>query len=116
MRWLILTIGVLLASFLVRGITYGDNWLTLFAASLVLGILNTLARPVLMLLSFPFILITFGLFIIIINAGLLLFTSWLLQHHGFHVAGFWPALWGALIISLVNMVLSKPEPRRNRNI
>ena len=111
-RWIILTIGVLLATFLVPGIDC-PRWPTLFAASLVLGILNTLAKPLLMALTFPFILVTFGLFIVIINAGLLLTTSWLLQNHGFYVEGLRSALLGSIVISLVTIVFSHPQPRRN---
>jgi putative membrane protein len=102
--WLINTLAVLAAVYVVSGIHY-QKPLDLFMASLVLGILNAVLRPVLMLLAFPLLLFTLGLFRFVINALLLYFVGSLLQPH-FKVDGFWDAFWGALIISLVSSVLN----------
>ena len=102
-RWLVTTIAVLVAAHLVPGIGY-DGWGALLGASLLLGIINAFVRPILLLLSLPFIIITMGLFIFVINALLLLLVSKIVP--AFHVAGFWSAFFGAIIISLVSWILS----------
>ena len=102
--WLINTLAVLVAIYLVQGIHY-EKWLDLFVASLVLGILNAVLRPILMVLALPLLVFTLGLFQIIINASLLFFVGYVLRPH-FYVDGFWAAFWGALIISLVSVVLN----------
>jgi putative membrane protein len=103
-RWLISTVAVLVATYIVPGIHY-EHWLDLLVATFVLGILNTFVRPLLMLLSLPLLLVTLGLFTLVINAGLLLLVGWLLSPK-FQVAGFGPALLGALVISVVTLVLN----------
>ena len=102
-RWLVTTIAVLVAAHLIPGISY-DGWGTLLGASLLLGIINAFVRPILLLLSLPFIIITMGLFIFVINALLLLLVSQIVP--AFQVAGFWSAFFGAIIISLVSWILS----------
>jgi putative membrane protein len=100
-RWAIITLGVLVASNIVSGIDY-DNWEDLLVASLILGILNAFVRPIMMLLSLPLVVFTFGLFIWIINA-LLLYSVGLMMED-FKVAGFGTALIGALIISFISLL------------
>ncbi|HVM49235.1 MAG TPA: phage holin family protein [Candidatus Acidoferrum sp.] len=101
--WLINTLAVLVACYVVTGITY-QKPLDLFVASLVLGILNSFIRPVLMVLTFPLLLFTLGLFRLVINALLLYFVGSILQPH-FKVDGFWAAFWGALLLSVISSVL-----------
>jgi putative membrane protein len=98
------TLAVLVAGYLVTGIHH-EKTVDLFMASLLLGICNAVLRPFLMLLTFPLVLFTLGLFRFVINGCLLYFVGWLL-HPRFMVAGFWDAFWGALIISLVSSVLN----------
>lgn len=102
-NWVINILAVLVALYLVRGIHY-QKPLDLVVASLLLGILNELLRPLLMILTFPLVLLTLGLFRFVINALILYFIGYLLQPH-FYVDGFWDAFWGALIISLASVVL-----------
>jgi putative membrane protein len=102
--WVINTLAVLVAVHVVKGIGY-EKALDLLVASLLLGILNAVLRPVLMLLALPLLLMTLGLFRFVINALLLLFVGYLLRPH-FSVNGFWAAFWGALIISLISAVLN----------
>jgi putative membrane protein len=104
-RWIISTVAVLVATYVVPGIKYG-NWRDLLVATLVLGLLNSFLRPLLMLLSLPLLIVTLGLFTIVINAVLLLLVSWLLHDDHFHVAGFGSAFWGALVISIVSLLLN----------
>lgn len=102
-RWAVTTLAVLVATHLVKGIDY-DSLVALFAAALVLGILNALVRPVMLLLSLPLLVVTLGLFILVINAALLYLVGQLVK--GFHVASFGAAFWGALVISVVSLVVN----------
>ena len=104
-RWVISTLAVLVATYVVPGIKYGD-WRDLLVATLVLGLLNSFLRPLLMLLSLPLLIFTLGLFTIVINAVLLLLVSVLLGADNFRVDGFWSAFWGALVISVVSLLLN----------
>ena len=101
-RWLIYTAAALVASNIVTGIHY-DDAMSLVVATFVLGVLNTFLRPLLMILSLPLMILTLGLFTLIINALLLNFVGYLVR--GFHVDSFWAAFWGALVIGLVSVVL-----------
>src|ERR1700741_2721934 len=102
-RWIVTTIAVFVAAPIV-GINYGDRLGCLLGASLLLGIVNAFVRPVLLLLSLPLILVTLGLFILIVNALMLKFVGQIVSC--FQVPGFWPAFFGALISSIVSWVLS----------
>jgi putative membrane protein len=104
-RWIISTLAVLVATYVVPGITYGSA-VDLLIATLVLGLLNSFLRPVLMLLSLPLLIFTLGLFTIVINALLLLMVSALVGQSHFAVKGFWAAFWGALVISIVSLILN----------
>ena len=102
-RWIISTVAVLVAAKIVPGINY-DRWDDLVVAALVLGILNSVLRPLILLLSLPLLVLTLGLFTLVINAGMLYLVHLLLP--GFHVVGFWNAFFGALIISIVSLFLN----------
>lgn len=102
-RWAINTLAVLTAVYIVPGIHYQQP-LDLLVASLVLGILNAFLRPVLLFLALPLLLFTLGLFTLVINALLLYCVGFLLRPH-FFVDDFWGAFWGALVISVVAMLL-----------
>ena len=103
LRWLISTVSIILASYLVNGIRVSGFFSALFAA-VVLGTLNAVFRPILILLTLPLTILTMGLFIFIINALMLVMASGIIP--GFVVQGFWPAIFGSLIISIINWVLS----------
>lgn len=103
-RWLALVLAVFIAAHLsFLGIHY-DSAGALLAAALVLGVVNTFIKPLLMVITIPFILLSFGLFILFINATLFYFASALVD--GFHVDSFASALGGAVIVSIVNFLLS----------
>jgi putative membrane protein len=101
-RWLITTVAVLVATHVVKGINY-DTWQGLLVATLILGFLNAFLRPLLLLLSLPLLIVTLGLFTLVINALLLYLVG---QLKFFHVASFGAALWGALVISVVTIILN----------
>ncbi len=99
-RWVVTTLGVVVAANVVTGIRFDDTQ-GLLIASLVLGILNAILRPIMIVLALPLLIVTLGLFTLVINAGLLYFVGYLVKP--FHVEGFWPAFWGALVISIVSI-------------
>lgn len=103
--WTINTLAVAVAASIVSGIQYEGRILNLLIASLLLGILNAFIRPILRLLALPLILITLGLFFFVINAVLLWAVGQLMQPH-FSVDGFWSAFKGALIISVISLLLN----------
>ena len=104
--WIINTLAVLAAVYMVPGIRFKDDSLwTPFVTSLVLGILNAFIRPILMLLALPLLIFTLGLFTLVINALLLYFVSFLLGRY-FEVDSFGSAFLGALVISVVSLLLN----------
>ena len=103
-RWLVTTIGVLLADVWVDGIR-PQSFGALLEASLLLGLLNAFVRPLLMLISLPLLIVTLGLFVLVINAVLLSLVGGMLQP-GFVVDGFRSAFWGGVVISLVSLVVN----------
>jgi putative membrane protein len=102
-RWIVTTFAVFVAAPIV-GINYGDRLGCLLGASLLLGIVNAFIRPILLLLSLPLILVTLGVFILIINALMLKVVGAIVPC--FEVPGFWSAFFGAIIISIVSWLLS----------
>ncbi len=102
--WLINILAVLVAVYVVKGIHY-ERPLDLVIASLLLGVLNAVLRPALMLLALPLVIFTLGLFTLVINALLLLFVGDLMRPH-FQVDNFRAAFWGAVVISLVSVILN----------
>ena len=108
-KWLGTSFAVYLAAELVGGIEVDSFWTAIWVG-LLLGLLNTVVKPFLTLISFPLILVSFGLFLVVINAVLLIFCGDVVE--AFTVDGFWPAVWGSIIISFVSMLL---EPKSNKN-
>jgi len=92
----------------VGGITYEGDWLGLALVALIFGLVNAFIKPVLRFLACPLIILTLGLFTLVINAFMLLLTSALAVglNLGFHVADFGAAFWGGLIVSIVSVILS----------
>jgi len=108
-RWIITSLALAVAAWLVPGIHVAREGIGAFAGmAIVLGLVNAIVRPILKLLSCPLILLTLGLFVLIINAATLMIASSLAvsMHIGFYVDGFWSAFWGALIVSIVSVILT----------
>ena len=129
-RWVISTVAALVATYLVPGIKY-QTWVDLFVATFSLGLLNVFVRPILMLFSLPLLIFTLGLFTLVINALLLYFVGYVLPPK-FIVSSFGAAFWGALVITIVSLILNSltgtggarfkvethkgsPPPRRDRD-
>ncbi len=104
-RFAINATGLFLASVIVPGIEIGD-WQSLLAGTAIFAIVNMLVRPVALVLTFCLVLVTFGLFVIIVNAAMLGATAWAAGQLdlNFTVDGFWSAIFGALIISIVSFI------------
>ena len=102
-HWVVMALGVTLATKLVDGISC-DSTATLIVVVLLLSFFNAIIKPLLVLFTLPFIVLTLGLGVVVINALLFMFVGRLVD--GFHVAGFWPAVWGALVVSVTNLILS----------
>jgi putative membrane protein len=102
-RLLVAGLGLWLASALVPGIRIEGGW-TLVGSALLLGLVNAVVRPVLVILTLPFTILTLGLFLLVINAAMLGLVATLLD--GFRIAGFGSAVLGALILSLTGWLAS----------
>ncbi len=107
-RLLINAVALAAAEWLIDGITYTGDWIWLIGVALIFGIVNATISPLLKMLTCPLIVITLGLFTLVINALMLELTAWLAGFFdlSFRVDGFWPAFLGALVISIVSFVLS----------
>lgn len=110
-RWVITVIALAIAVTVVHGIRVEDTnaWIAFGVMALVLGFVNAFVKPILTFLSCGFIILTMGLFLLVINAGTLWLSSWIAQNWlniGFVVDNFWAALLGSIIVSLVSFVLS----------
>ena len=107
-RWMINAVGLYAAVWIVDGISYSGNWTGILWLALIFGLLNALLRPLLKFLTCPLIILTLGLFTLVINTVMLLLTSSVGQSFGFNfsVDGFWTALLGSLVISVVSIVMS----------
>lgn len=117
--WITNCIGLLIAAAVVPAIGYGHNAGTLILAGLVLGLVNFAVRPLVILLTLPAVILSFGLALLLINALMLWVTSKFVT--GLHVGGFWSTVAGALVMWVVNMVLApwtgsrRPVERRRRD-
>jgi putative membrane protein len=93
-----------------------DKLLPLLGVALILGVVSAFVKPVLKILSIPFIILTLGLFLLVINAAMLLLTGWLAGQLdiGFHVTGFWVAVGGAIVITVVGWFVDAVAGDRDR--
>jgi putative membrane protein len=107
-RLLVNAVALWVATRIVPGVSYVGEWLPFLGVALVFGLVSAFVRPVAKLLALPLIVLTLGLFALVVNGLMLWLTSELSATLGlgFHVAGFWPAFWGALVVSIVDMALS----------
>jgi putative membrane protein len=101
--WLFNTIALYVATWALSGLDYGSDWWVPLAAGLVFTLANLLLKPILTILSIPFIIVTLGVFYFLISVFMLYVTHWVVPQ--FTIAGFWWAALAAVIISIVNSVL-----------
>ncbi|MFU8815415.1 MAG: phage holin family protein [Pseudomonadales bacterium] len=96
-RIVIIALGLWLATALVPGVR-ADNATALLWAAVLLGVVNAVVRPVVVLLTLPITVLSLGGFLLVVNAGMLALVAWLIG--GFHVQGFFPALFGSIVVSV----------------
>ena len=108
LRLVINALGLWLATRLVDGISFDGEIAFLFVVALVFGAVNTIVKPILMVLTFPFLIVTLGLFLLVLNAAMLWLTGAISDAAGlgFHVSSFKAAFIGGLVVSIVSFVLS----------
>jgi putative membrane protein len=107
-RLLLNAVGLWVATRIVPGVSYSGGWLPFFAVAIIFGVINATLRPLTKILTCPLILLTLGLFALIVNGLMLWLTSSVsaAMGLGLHVDGFWAAFWGGLVVSIVSTVLS----------
>jgi putative membrane protein len=103
LRLLVSALGLWLAAVLVPGIEVYGAW-TLLGAALLLGIVNAVVRPLLVILTFPVTILTLGLFLLVINAAMLGLVAWMFD--GFTISGFWAAFFGAIVVAVTGWLAS----------
>ncbi len=104
-RWAFNVVELFVATWLLDGVTYGDQWWTLLIAAAVFTVVNALVKPILAILSIPFIIVTLGLFYFLINVLMLYLTSWVVPD--FDIRTFWWGALAAIIVSVVNWALNR---------
>jgi putative membrane protein len=110
LHWILRAMAIMITAYLLPGIIIKSFFVALVVA-VVLGLFNTILRPILIILTLPINILTLGLFTLVINAGLIMLTSNVVP--GFFVKSFWWALLFSLILSLVNAILHSLEPSKN---
>jgi putative membrane protein len=111
-HWLVLAFGLYVLTLITPlGITF-DRGEDLFWAAMVLILINTIVKPILIIISLPLVLFTLGLFLLVINALILEFLPHFV--HGFHVPGFWSAFFGALLLSIITGIFTRGDKRTLR--
>jgi putative membrane protein len=108
MHWLFNAAALWIAAYYLTGLDFNGTIVQLLLVAAVFGVVNSLLRPLLTVLTCPLIVLTLGIFTLVINALMLLVTGWLSTRWelGFSVNGFWPAFWGGLVVGLVSLLLS----------
>ncbi|OQA04225.1 MAG: Membrane protein of unknown function [bacterium ADurb.Bin400] len=107
-RWVVHALVLWLVAFILPGVTFANNW-SLLVTVIVLGLINALIRPVIILLTLPINLFTLGLFTLVINALMFWLASTVVK--GFEVEGFGAAFLGALLYSLLAMLVNSAKPK-----
>jgi putative membrane protein len=114
--WVFNTVALFVATWLLSGLSYGSDWWALLVAGFVFTLANVFLKPVLTVLSIPFIIVTFGIFYLLINVFMLFLTHWIVPQ--FTIASFWWAVLAAIIVSAVNGILNsffgRPRVERSR--
>ena len=101
-HWAITGLSLWVASHIFRGLTF-DSTSSLVVSALLLGFANAIVKPILIMLTLPLTLLTFGLFLLVINALVLLLVAWVVR--GFRISGFWTAFFASILISLLSIAI-----------
>jgi putative membrane protein len=113
LHWVLDAVALWVAAYLLPGLDFNGSIVRLLLVAAVFGLVNSILRPLLTVLTCPLIVVTLGLFTLVINAVMLLVTGWVSARWdlGFTVSGFWAAFWGGLVVGLVSLALSVIVPR-----
>jgi putative membrane protein len=113
-RWVSNVVALYVAAWLLSGVTYGDSWWSLLIAAAVFTVINAWVKPVVAVLSIPFIVVTLGIFYFLINVLMLYATDWVVPD--FEISGFGWGILAAIIVSVVNGILHPllPDPSERR--
>ena len=113
-RWAFNVAALFVTAWILSGVSYGNDWWTLLIAAVVFTLANAFVKPVLAVLSIPFIVVTLGIFYFLINVLMLYVTDWVVGD--FEIKTFWWGVLAAIIVSFVNMLLGPllPDPRERR--
>ncbi|MFV0405632.1 MAG: phage holin family protein [Propioniciclava sp.] len=120
-RFLVSSLALGLATWLLPGLSLdnvdarpADAAVTILLVAAIFGVVNALVKPLFIFVTSPLLLVTLGLFLLVVNASLLMLVGWVCTQLGvgWSVAGFWPALWGALLVSIVSFLLNSILPPR----
>jgi putative membrane protein len=114
LHWIFNGAALWVAAYFIPGLSFTGGLVQLFLVAAVFGVVNSLVRPLLTVLTCPLIVLTLGLFSLVINALMLLLTGWVSSYWdlGFTVSGFWAAFWGGLVVGVVSLILSLLFPGR----
>jgi len=110
LTWLLTAISLVITSYIVPGFHVNTFGAAVIAA-VVLGLANAIVRPILVLFTLPLTILSLGLFLLVINAITLLIVGYFTPNHGFRIDGFWPALFGSIVLSFVTGLLNKFVPQ-----
>ncbi len=113
LRWILFTLAVMLVAYIIPGITV-EGFMAAFILSVVIGLINVFLRPLLTFITLPINFLTLGLFGLILNALLLMLAGYIAP--GVTIEGFWPALWGSLLLGILGGGISLIGDKRNNNI
>ena len=108
-RWVVIAIALWVAVLIVPGLSKDGNISTWFIVAAIFGLVNAIIRPFVLLLSCPLVVLTLGLFVLVVNWAMLSLTIWISSdvfNLGFTSDGFWPTFWGAIVISIVSGILN----------
>ena len=117
LHWLLNAAALWIAAYLLPGLDFTGSITDLLLVAAVFGVVNSLLRPILTVLTCPLIVLTLGLFTLVINAVMLLVTGWLSARWdlGFAVSGFWAAFLGGLVVGFVSLLLSLTLPKDRKD-
>jgi len=115
LQMMITALALIVGDWWLDGVSFSQPWIALVTA-LVLALLNTFIKPLLVVLTIPATIFTFGIFLLVINAAIILIAKEIIPNNNFKVDGFWPALWLSLIISFANSLFgSRVQVIRNNS-
>lgn len=110
LKWIVYTLAIIFVAWIIPGISV-ENFLSAMLVCIIIALINTFVKPILQIISFPLTILTLGAFSLVINALLLMLAGWIAP--GFEVDGFWSALFGSILLSLISIGINKIGENQN---